>query len=252
MENVQIIILAAGRGTRMETDGPKALVRLGEKSFLEHILHTLEGLNLVNPPVIVVGYQKEKIVEVLGDKYHFAEQAEQLGTGHAVMVAQNKITNTHDTVVVLYADHPLISKETILAMVQKQKETSAPVVMTPTIVPSYDGWYSSFLKWGRVKRDAERHIAGIVEYKDTNEEEKKITEITPGYFAFDANWMWDNLQKLDNNNAQKEYYLTYLVNIALAEGKKVESINIPPREAIGANSKAELDTLEKLLTGKMG
>lgn len=245
--NVQIIILAAGKGTRMETDNPKALTLLSSKTFLAHVLDTVDKLNLPLKPIIVVGYQKEKIIDTLGNVYHFAEQKEQLGTGHAVLVAKEKAESDHDVVVVLYADHPLISSQTILNMIKKQKETGAPVVMAPTIIPNYENWYSSFIKWGRIKRDSAGKISGIVEYKDANDEEKNITEITPGYFAFDAKWMWENLKKLDNNNAQNEYYLTYLVNIALAENKIVESIQIPPEEAIGANSKEELEILEKLI-----
>lgn len=251
MEKVQVIILAAGKGTRMESDGPKALTLLRDKPFISHVLDTVSEVNLNIDPIIVIGHQKEKVTNLLGSSLRFSEQTEQLGTGHAVMSAHNHAhENEHKTVLVLYADHPLVSPITIKLLIEKQQETGAKVVMAPTKVPSFDGWYSTFLKWGRFKRGKNGEIEAVIEYKDATEDEKLITEVNPGYLAFDAEWMWNHLKTLKNENSQGEYYLTDLVKIAFSENEKIEAVEIPPEEAIGANSKEELTVLEKILENK--
>lgn len=249
MKKVQIIILAAGKGTRMGSDGPKALTLLQNKPFISHILDTVAQVSLQIDPIVVVGHQKEILIELLGDAVRYAEQAEQLGTGHAVISAYAASQeNEHDTVLVLYADHPLVSPATIIALIQKQQQTGSKVVMAPTIVPSFDNWYSTFAKWGRFKRDENGNVSAVIEYKDATDEEKDIREVNPGYLAFDSTWMWSRLQNLKNENAQGEYYLTDLVKIAFEEGETIETVHISPEEATGANSPEELLVLERILS----
>ena len=104
--------------------------------------------------------------------------------------------------------------------------------------------YKIFLHFARILR-SETKIIGIREYKDANENEKNITEVNPGYYVFDAKWLWPHLEKVSNNNAQGEFYLTDLLQMAQKEGAKIESIEINPKEAMGVNSKEELEILEK-------
>ncbi len=243
MGKTQIIILAAGKGTRMG-EGPKALTELNQKSFLEHILNTIDKIGLEDRPVVVVGYQKEKIMEKVGNVCHFVEQKEQLGTGHAVLCTENSILEDTQTIVVLYVDHPLVSQETIQAFIEKQQSTKAPILIAEVKVDDYEDIRKLFYKSGRIKKDKNGKILGVVEYKDATPEEKDIKEVAIGYFAFEAKWLWKNLKKLDNNNAQKEYYLTYLINIAIQNNDTIESIVIPHHEGVGANSKEELEVLE--------
>jgi bifunctional UDP-N-acetylglucosamine pyrophosphorylase / glucosamine-1-phosphate N-acetyltransferase len=251
MKQVQIIILAAGKGTRMQSDGPKALTLLDSKPFVNHIIDTVTAVALELSPIVVVGHQKERVIEQLGDVVRYAEQVEQLGTGHAVMSAHDASqTNQHDIVVVLYADHPLVSPATIQALIEKQQQTNAKIVMAPTIVPSFDGWYNTFEKWGRFKRGLHGEIVSIIEYKDATDEDKTISEVNPGYLVFDASWMWKHLKNLKNDNSQAEYYLTDLVKIAFEENELVKSVQIAPEEAAGANSREELAVLEELLAQK--
>lgn len=253
MNDTQIIILAAGKGTRMESDKPKALTFLSGKPFLGHIVNTVFNLDLKHKPIVVVGYKKEDIYEYLHykkDEFKFVEQKEQLGTGHAVLQTKNS-TDTHvKTIVVLYADHPLISKDTIEKLIKTQQDLDAKIVVAPTNLSDFEGWRKAFLKWGRFKRDGNGKLIGIVEYKDATEEEKNITEVNPGYFAFDKDWMEKHLENLKNDNAGMEYYLTDLLKIAFEEKMEIGSLSIPPEEALGANSKEELEILENLYKEK--
>lgn len=246
-DNISIIILAGGKGTRMESDAPKALTLLDGKPFLSHILETIESsFGEAMKPVIVVGYKKEEVIKTIGEDYTYAVQEEQLGTGHAVKITEPYIQNKEGSTVVLYADHPLISGDTIKALIEKQRETKSPIVMATTIVPHFDDWYHTFIGWGRFKRNSMGDITAIIEYKDANNEEKAICEVNPAYSVFDTQWLFEHLTKISNENAQKEYYLTNLVQFAFDEGYVIPSVTIPPEEAIGANSLKELEILEKI------
>src|SRR3989338_7990686 len=160
---IKIIILAAGKSARMKMDEPKALAMLKNKPFLRHILDTIKKLDSGIKPIIVVGHKKERIKEVLGNEHIYAEQSEQLGTGHAVMSARKAINDNPEIILVISFDN-LVKK--------------------------------------------------IVEYKDANDEEKKIKELNLALYAFDAEWLWDNINKIKNKNAQAEYYLTDLIKMA--------------------------------------
>lgn len=250
MKEVQIVILAGGKGTRMESEDPKALTLLAGKPFLRHILDTIEKTVFQTKPIIVVGYKKERIFEVIGTDYTYAVQHEQLGTGDAVKSAKEKVTDLDAPVVVLYTDHPHISKETLEKLVEKQEETKLPIVMATTTIPHYGDWYQAFTTWGRIVRNDMGDIVRNIEYKDTCDSEKEICEVNPCFFAFDGKWLWSHLENLKNENAQKEYYLTDLVKQAFEEGYTIPSVDIPPEEAIGVNSKKELEILEKIYAEK--
>lgn len=250
-DNVSIIILAGGKGTRMESDAPKALTLLDGKPFLSHILETIKSsFGEAIKPVIVVGYKKEEVIKTIGEDYTYAVQEEQLGTGHAVKITEEYLQDKTGSVVILYADHPMISGETIKALVEKQQETKSPIVMATTIVPHFEDWYHTFIGWGRFKRNSMDDITAIIEYKDADDQEKAICEVNPGYSVFDKAWLFEHLQKLSNENAQKEYYLTGLVQFAFDEGYVIPSVTIPPEEAIGANSLKELEILEQIYNKK--
>ncbi|HCU01423.1 TPA: hypothetical protein DIC62_01330 [Candidatus Nomurabacteria bacterium] len=248
MQNTQIIILAAGKGKRMESDEPKALSILQGKSFLERIFDTLSLIDLPIDPVIVVGYKKERIFEVLGDKRIYAHQTEQLGTGHAVLSAKEKVHPDHKIVVVLYSDQPLVSKETIESLVQTVKEKKAVVAIGTIILPDFEDWRAGLNNFGRIIRDKNGQVLKIVEYKDATDEERQIKEVNPSFYAFDASWLWENISKLKNENTQTEYYLTDLVELAQKDGKRVEAVTMSNiMEGFQPNSKQELEILEEIL-----
>lgn len=246
MDHTQIIILAGGKGTRMESDNPKAVTLFKGEPFLSHVLSTVEKITVKNKPIVVVGYKANIVKEVIGERCIYVVQEEQLGTGHAVLCTKNSVPEHIRTVFVSYTDHPLLQRETIENIIQKRIDTNATLVMGTTIVNKNSPWKESFEKFGRIKRDTDGSLLGIVEYKDATEEEKNINEVNPAYFAFEASWMWEHLAMLDNNNTQAEYYLTDLVAMAFAEKKHIETVAVLEKEALGANSKKELELLESL------
>jgi UDP-N-acetylglucosamine diphosphorylase/glucosamine-1-phosphate N-acetyltransferase len=243
-EKIKILILAGGKGKRMQSDLPKVLVPLKNKAMILHIIEELQKLNL-GKPISIVGHQRYLVQDALKDLSLYAIQEEQLGTGHAVSCAKDQCINA-EQILILSGDQPLITKETISNLINKQIETKAKITFATTDVPDFLDWRKGFLGFGRILRDGEK-VIGIKEYKDATEEEKEIKEVNAGSYIFQADWLWNNLDKIKNNNAQNEYYLTDLFKIAFEEKEKIETVSISPREALGANTKEELEILENIV-----
>ena len=242
-DNFEILILAAGKGKRMQSDLPKVLVKLKGMSMIKHILNSTEKA-FHKKPIAIVGHKAELVKAELKDLCFYVTQEEQLGTGHAIACAKNNCKNA-EHVVVLSGDQPFISPKTIRNLIEKHLKSKSKITFTTTEVLDFKDWRKSFLGFGRILRK-NGEVVGIREYKDTNELEKEIKEVNAGCYAFDAKWLWNNLEKIKNNNAQNEYYLTDLFKIAGDNKDLIETIKIDSYEALGANSKEELETLEKL------
>ncbi|MEI6280861.1 MAG: NTP transferase domain-containing protein [bacterium] len=247
-DRIKIIILAAGKSTRMKSDIPKALALLKGKYFLQHIIDTIKKLDPLIKPIIVVGHKKELIIEALGKEHLYTEQFEQLGTGHAVMSAKKAINEEHEIVLVASTDQPLISKETLENIISTQKTKNPTMTIATVILPDFNDWRVGLNHFGRIVRGADKSIIKIVEFKDANEKEREIKELNPALYAFDSIWLWENINKLQNKNVQAEYYLTDLIKMACDQNKKIETVQVENIiEAFQPNSKEELEVLEKLV-----
>jgi len=246
MKKTEVVVLAAGLGKRMQSDLPKVLNTLHGKPLVQHVLDAIAASGVCESPVVVVGQKKKLVMEALGSGYRYAVQDEQLGTGHAVLSAASLLEGAAAQVMVLYGDMPYITPDSIRAIAEKGETSGADIVMATVTVPDFDGWRAPFYDFGRVVRDAGGKVLKIAEKKERTDDELAIMEVVPCYFSFKGDWLWNHLRSLKNINAQGEYYLTDLVGMAVREGAAIETLSINPKEALGANTKADLDMLHQL------
>lgn len=235
--SIQIVILAAGQGKRMHSRLPKVLHLLAGKPLLGHVIETALQVAPERPPIVICGHGGEQVKEQFnGAGVKFVEQKEQAGTGHAVLQAMPYI-NDQDRVLILYGDVPLISPHTLNELI-KQTE-----VMQVGMVTAYfkhpDGY-------GRILRDKSDNVIGIVEEKDANEKERRITEINSGIYFVPADKLKKWLPSLNPQNAQGEYYLTDIIPLALADDMSVVTVQPEHKDEIrGVNDRAQLAHLER-------
>jgi bifunctional UDP-N-acetylglucosamine pyrophosphorylase/glucosamine-1-phosphate N-acetyltransferase len=232
---LQIVILAAGVGKRMRSSLPKVLHPLAGRPLLAHVLDTVRALD-ARRIVVVHGHGAEAVRTAFPDRgVAWALQAEQLGTGHAVQQAMPQLEENGD-VLVLYGDVPLVREATLRRLLEAAREGVAVLTAEPDDAAAY----------GRVVRDHAGRVARIVEHKDASAEERAIREINAGFFALGAQRLSGWLKKITNRNAQKEYYLTDIVALAVAEGVPVIAVKAEDAwEVAGVNSKRELAELER-------
>ena len=240
---IQAIILAAGQGTRMKSKLPKVLHRVSGKSMLQHVLDNGRK-SLVDQSTVVIGKGAELVRESLPKNVNTVVQKEQLGTGHAVMVAIDEIQEEGITLV-LYGDAPLIRGETLdKLMAYHSREVHQATVLTAELDEPYG--------YGRIIRDQEGLLARIVEERDAKDQERAIKEINSGIYCFDSKELKNTLPKLDNNNAQGEYYLTDVLEILKNEGKKVGAYITDDYEDIMAvNSRVQLAEVQKIMNRRI-
>jgi len=244
-ESIAIVVLAAGHGKRMQSELPKSLTPLHGKYLIAHLLERIEISGVADRTIIVVGQKRKQVMDALGSKYIYAIQEEQMGTGHAVMCAQKHIPDANH-ILVLYADMPYITPETIKNLVEKHTRENATLTMATIVVPDFLEWRAGFFDFSRVIRNEQGEIICTVEKKDQTEEEQKILEVNPAYMIFNAKWMWYNMKNISNTNSQSEYYLTDLIRIACDEREKIASISIEPKEALGVNTKEQLELIQSI------
>ncbi len=244
---VEYLILAGGKGKRMNTEKPKALVEAKGIPLIQYVLNTLAKLGY-HKPHIVIGYKADEMKEKLGPDFPYILQVEQKGTGHAVMCAHEMLKDKGLTeLVVLLADQPLVSHKSIQKLVNERQKSGAVFSMATVAPEHHEGDFKVFEKMGRIVRDAKGAIEAIVEYKDASDEVKKLKEVNSSVYCFDTAWLWKNLPKLQNTNASGEYYLTDLVKIAREQGKIVVPVVLDTSEGMGANTPEELVVVERYL-----
>lgn len=233
---LQIVILAAGKGKRMESDLPKVLHKLGGMTLLEHVIHTAEKLNPENI-FVVYGNGGLTVRDELKDlPVKWVEQESQLGTGHAVQTALPYCQND-DNILVLYGDVPLISLATLQNLLNDTPHKGLGLVVTELPDPS---------GFGRIIRNRLGNIIAIVEHKDASPDQRKIKEINTGIINVPASHLKNWLPRLTKNNKQGEYYLTDIVAIAVADGYPVGGVLANCSEEVqGVNDRWQLATLER-------
>ena len=249
MPSTRVVILAAGKGTRMKSDIPKPLIPVAGEPMVLRLVKSVIASGIDAKPVVVVGaWSEAQFRDVLKDSVDYAVQTEQLGTGHALRSAKIAVGNA-DRVVVLYGDHPFIRSEVIQGLSEMQESNPGAIAMLTATVPNFDDRFAVFARWGRVLRDADGKIVGIREAKDATPEELAILEVNPALFAFPLPWAWNQLELLKNTNASGEYYLTDLVGAAMNDGMPIVSASADSMDIIGINSPEELAQAEAMRKG---
>ncbi|NOQ37087.1 MAG: NTP transferase domain-containing protein, partial [Methylococcaceae bacterium] len=234
--SIKTIILAAGQGTRMRSSLPKVLHKIAGRALLQHVCDT--SLELENNSIFVVyGHGGERVKDELASlNVSWIKQAEQLGTGHAVQQAEAEI-NDDDTVLILYGDVPLLKKSTVETLLANVSDRSLALLTVSLDDPT---------GYGRIVRDQHHKVIKIVEQKDASEAEQQINEGNTGILATQGAKLKDWLSRLNNNNAQDEYYLTDVIEMAVKDGLEIKT-NQPENadEVLGVNNRQQLAYLER-------
>lgn len=233
------IILAAGKGSRMKSELPKVLHRLNGKPMVQYVLEACQSANVENL-VLVVGHKAKSVINEIGEHYTYALQEEQLGTGHAVMCTREFLENKEGTTLVLCGDTPLITSETISKLIEMHETNNSSATILTTVLDNPTGY-------GRIMRNEKGQVAKVVEEKDTNDIEKKVKEVNTGTCCFNNKMLFDYLSKINNHNAQGEYYITDVIELLVEKGEKVLACETNSDEAVGINTIETLKEVEEKL-----
>ncbi|MBI2908390.1 MAG: bifunctional UDP-N-acetylglucosamine diphosphorylase/glucosamine-1-phosphate N-acetyltransferase GlmU [Chloroflexi bacterium] len=230
------IVLAAGKGTRMKSRLPKVLHCIGGKEMVRHVIDAL-GQASIQRVVVVVGHESALVRDALGDALEYAEQAPQLGTGHAAQQARPILEGRADQVLVINGDVPLITSQTLDKMVRRHLESGAVITLLTTVPSDPAGL-------GRIVRDGNGEVVGIMEEKEAAPSEKALCEVNSGVYCFGATWLWPNLERL-RRSGSGELYLTDLIGLAARSGQKVEGVVVQDAdEVMGINNRVHLAAAE--------
>jgi bifunctional UDP-N-acetylglucosamine pyrophosphorylase / glucosamine-1-phosphate N-acetyltransferase len=243
-ENITVIILAAGLGTRMKSAKAKVLHEAGGDTLLNQVIRAAARVAPAAKIIAVVGHQAVQVTaSVKLDGIQFAEQREQKGTGHAVMCAAEKVASKDDLLLILNGDGPLLRSETLVALVKLSAGQPGGALVT-THVGDPTGY-------GRIVRDENGLIGAIVEQKAANPEQLQISEINPGVYAFSGKPFWQYLSELTTDNPAKEYYLTDMVSILRKHGYPIAPLLVKDEtELLGINTRVELAVADRILRAR--
>ncbi|MBM7704915.1 bifunctional UDP-N-acetylglucosamine diphosphorylase/glucosamine-1-phosphate N-acetyltransferase GlmU [Metabacillus iocasae] len=234
------VILAAGQGTRMKSSLYKVLHPVCGKPMVQHVIDQLSSLELAKL-ITVVGHGAEKVKAHIGDKSSFVLQEKQLGTAHAVMQAEELLANEEGTTIVICGDTPLITSETIEALLNQHEQTGAKATILTAYAEDPTGY-------GRIIRNEEGLVEKIVEHKDASEQERAVKEINTGTYCFDNQYLFETLSKVSNDNVQGEYYLPDVVEILKNQGEIVSAYQTSDfSETLGVNDRYALSQAEETM-----
>jgi bifunctional UDP-N-acetylglucosamine pyrophosphorylase/glucosamine-1-phosphate N-acetyltransferase len=245
---ISAVILAAGKGTRMNSDLPKVMHLIAGRPIVEWVVDACRAAG-AQRIIVVVGHAGELVRDALGnhDDVEFVEQTEQLGTGHAVDMARPLLEGHPDeNVFVLCGDGPLIQAATLNTLLETHTEADAGGTLATAVIPDPSGY-------GRIVRDSEGKFERIVEQKDATQKELELGEVNPSYYCFKAASLTDALSKVSNDNASGEYYITDVFRIMLDAGERVGVVAaVPPEDILSINTPADLKMVERVLVDRIG
>ena len=244
MTNTYAVVLAAGKGTRMKSSLYKVLHPVCGKPMVEHVIDNMDQVG-VEKIVTIVGHGAEIVQSKLGSRSEYALQSEQLGTAHAVLQAEEVLSNLKGTTIVVCGDTPLITAETIKELLKHHKETNAKATILTAIAEDPTGY-------GRIIRTEQGNVKSIVEDKDANSEEKLVKEINSGTYCFDNEALFKSLKLVKNENTQGEYYLPDVIGILQQDGEVISAYAAKDfDETLGINDRVALSQAEQIMRARI-
>lgn len=245
-KKVFAVIMAAGKGTRIGAqDKPKVMFEVAGKPIINYAIDPflkLKKEGLVDRIITVVGFFGDQVIDYLADKSEFVWQKEQLGTAHAVRQAEALIAHEEGLTIISNGDHALYSAETFEKMIKTASDTGATITFASVNAPD------RFENYGRIVRDDSGKVAAVREIPEATDEQKKIAERSPSIFVVDNKWLFQALVKIPMSPVKKEYYVNTIVEMAIKEGVRVETVEIQDQdEALGINTEEDRNEVERIL-----
>lgn len=240
------IVLAAGKSTRIKSDLPKVLHEVCGQPMLAYVLDACTAVGLERL-LVVVGVGKEAVIEAFGDRSDitWVEQREQKGSGHAVQVCEPELADFDGQTLVIAGDMPLIRSETVEALLDENSKAGDALTLATSILDDPSGY-------GRIVRDDEGRLVGIVEHADCSPDQLAIDEVNVSYYCFDTKRMLEALGKLTPRNVQGEYYITDTLELLRRDGHPVGAIAaVDPEDAMGINSRVDLAVVTGTMQGRI-
>lgn len=238
------LVLAAGRGSRFASESgeafPKVLRPVLGRPMVLYALDALRGAG-IEEITLVIGFGADEVRRQVGESVGYVLQAEQRGSGHAVACARDAFRDCDGALVIMCGDSPVFTAGTVRRIVEEHARSGAVATLASAVLDDPFGY-------GRIVRDREGAIRGIVEEKCASEEEKAIHEVNGGAYAFDARWLFGNIEEMALNEAN-EYNLTDMVRVAIEQGRGVSAVHCDPQELLGVNTPEQLRAVEEILRG---
>lgn len=240
------LVLAAGKGSRFASESgeplPKVLRPVLGRPMVCYVLDALRGAG-IEDITLIVGFGAQQVTREVGANVKYVLQTEQKGSGHAVACSRDAFRGFDEGLVVMCGDSPLFTAWTVRQISEEHTRTRAVATLASAILDDPFGY-------GRIVRDSDGAIAGIVEEKCANDREKAIREVNGGAYAFDARWLFDNIDQMALNEAD-EYNLTDMVRVAVEQGRTISAVQCDPRELMGVNTPDQLASVEEILRGRL-